>query len=100
ANTPYTSPLISIQNYYPPQIPPAASRAVNVGARANLAPATKRAAHANLRPNSDNQRHANIKQPVTPAVSDWVEHARLKCVCSLDAAEIASFISKERRLDS
>src|SRR5438309_10863320 len=52
---------------------PRAFRACNIGARAHLAPAPKRAAYANLRPNSDNQRHANIKQRVTSAVSDWVE---------------------------
>src|SRR5437588_3094 len=69
-----------------------AFRAGDVGARAHLAPAPKRAAHANLRPDADDQRHADIKQPMTPAISDWVEHSRLKCVCLLDADKIASLI--------
>src|SRR5256714_11728270 len=56
---------------------PRALRAGDVGARAHLAPASKRAGDANLCPNADNQRHANIKQPVTSAVSYWVEHALL-----------------------
>ena len=60
---------------------PRAFRAGDVGARAHLAPASKRAFDANLRPNADDQRHANIKQPVTSAVSDWVKHSCLKCVC-------------------
>src|SRR5439155_3827787 len=46
------------------------------------------AAHANLRPDTDDQRHADIKHPMTPAVSDWVEHSCLKCVCLLDAGKV------------
>src|ERR1700720_1995294 len=58
-----------------------AFRAGDVGARAHLAPAPKGAAYTNLRPDTDDQRHADIKQIMTAAESDWVEHSCLKCVC-------------------
>jgi len=58
-----------------------AFRTRDVGARAHLTPAPKGPAYPKLRPNTDDQRHAEIKQKVTAAVSDWVEHSCFKCVC-------------------
>src|SRR5438477_8420173 len=58
-----------------------AFRASDIRARQHLTPARECAAHTNLGPNADDQRHAYIKEPVTSAESDWVEHSCLKCVC-------------------
>src|SRR5207247_10322316 len=66
----------------------AAVRAAVLGARAHLPPAPDTAAQATRPPDPDHQGHADITQPLPPAVSDWVEHSPLKCVCLLDAGKV------------
>src|SRR6476620_5279294 len=68
----------------------------DVGACAHLAPTREGAAYTNLRPNADDQRNAYIKEPVTSAESNWVEHSCFKCVCRLDAADVSSVHSPQR----